>query len=185
MPLPGEQVRDLVADQRAADRDTELAVLLEVGPPHRAGVPAAVDPLERRYQPLRRFAAARRRPRASGAGVPPARAPAAARRAARGSAWPGAARCGPSRARAGRRPSTQTLTGSSVRSIRCATIACSARFFALVRSCSPRWSSTAGSALRRVVPASATVCARAPSRRTSSSGLAPTNAASGVPTQNE
>ena len=71
---------------------------------------------------------------------------------------------------------THTLTGSSVRSIRRATIACSARFFALVRSCSPRWSSTAGSALRRVVPASATVCARAPSRRTSSSGLAPTNA---------
>ena len=63
--------------------------------------------------------------------------------------------------------------------MRRATIACSSRSLALLRSCSPRWSSTAGSALRRVVPASATVWARWPSRRTSSSGLAPTKAASG------
>ena len=55
---------------------------------------------------------------------------------------------------------TQRLTGSSARSIRRATIACSSRSFGLCRSCSPRWSSTAGSALRRVVPASATVWAR-------------------------
>ena len=39
-----------------------------------------------------------------------------------------------------------------------------------------------GSALRRVEPASATVAAPAPLRRTRSSGLAPMNAASGVPT---
>ena len=55
----------------------------------------------------------------------------------------------------------------------------------LCRSCSPRWSSTAGSALRRVEPASATVATPAPRRRTSSSGLAPRNAASGVPTQKQ
>ena len=41
--------------------------------------------------------------------------------------------------------------------MRRATIACSSRSLALRSSCSPRWSSTAGSALRRVVPASATV----------------------------
>ena len=40
-----------------------------------------------------------------------------------------------------------------------------------------------GSVWRRVVPASATVWARDPSRRTSSSGLAPTRAASGLPMQ--
>ena len=70
---------------------------------------------------------------------------------------------------------THRLTGSRVRWILRSTMACSSRFLGLWRSCSPRWSSTAGSALRRVVPASATVWARAPSRRTSSSGLAPTN----------
>ena len=52
------------------------------------------------------------------------------------------------------------------------TIACSSRSLAERSSCSPRWSSTAGSALRRVEPASASVPARSPSRRTSSSGLA-------------
>ena len=80
---------------------------------------------------------------------------------------------------------THRLTGSSVRSIRLVTMACSSRSFVLWSSLSPRWSSTAGSALRLVVPARATVCARCPSRRTSSSGLAPTNASSGVPTHQQ
>ena len=44
--------------------------------------------------------------------------------------------------------------------MRRATIACSSRSFSERSSCSPRWSSTAGSALRRVEPASATVLAR-------------------------
>ena len=77
--------------------------------------------------------------------------------------------------------STQTERGASARSIRRATISCSRRFLALCRSCSPRWSSTAGSALRRVEPASATVATPAPRRRTSSSGLAPRKAACGRP----
>ena len=47
--------------------------------------------------------------------------------------------------------------GSSVRSIRATTMRCSSRSLALCSSRSPRWSSTAGSALRRVEPASATV----------------------------
>ncbi len=81
--------------------------------------------------------------------------------------------------------STQTACGRSARSIRLATIRCSSRFLALCRSCSPRWSSTAGSALRRVEPASATVAAPAPRRRIRSSGLAPRKAASGVPTQKQ
>ena len=51
-----------------------------------------------------------------------------------------------------RSASTQTERGASARSIRRATIRCSTRFLALCRSCSPRWSSTAGSALRRVEP---------------------------------
>ena len=41
--------------------------------------------------------------------------------------------------------------------MRSLTIRCSRRFLSLRRSCSPRWSSTAGSELRRVEPASATV----------------------------
>ena len=78
---------------------------------------------------------------------------------------------------------TQTLYGRSARTIRRVTIACSSRSFSERRSCSPRWSSTAGSAERRVEPASATVEARWPSRRTSSSGEAATNAASPMPAQ--
>ena len=78
--------------------------------------------------------------------------------------------------------STQTAWLRSARSIRRTTISCSRRSLAERRSCSPRWSSTAGSALRRVEPASATVAAPAPVRRTSSSGLAPRKAASGEPT---
>ena len=58
--------------------------------------------------------------------------------------------------------STQTDRGASLRAMRRATISCSLRFFALCSSCSPRWSSTAGSALRRVEPASATVATLAP-----------------------
>ena len=81
--------------------------------------------------------------------------------------------------------STQTECGRSVRAIRRATIACSSRFLALCISCSPRWSSTAGSALRRVEPASATHATPAPRRRTRSSGLAPRNAASGDPQQKQ
>ena len=73
---------------------------------------------------------------------------------------------------------TQTLWGRSARTMRRVTIACSSRSLAERRSCSPRWSSTAGSALRRVEPASASVPARSPSRRTSSSGLAAMNALS-------
>ena len=72
-----------------------------------------------------------------------------------------------------------------MRSIRRTTMPCSSRSLALRSSCSPRWSSTAGSALRRVEPASATVAATAPERRTSSSGLAPRKAASGVPKQKQ
>ena len=79
---------------------------------------------------------------------------------------------------------THTACGRSARSIRRATIAFSSRSFSLRSSCSPRWSSTAGSALRRVEPASATVLARWPSRRTSSSGLAPMKVASPRPTAN-
>ena len=81
--------------------------------------------------------------------------------------------------------STQTEWGRSLRTIRSATIRCSRRFLSLRSSCSPRWSSTAGSELRRVEPASATVEAPAPERRISSSGLAPRKAASGVPRQKQ
>ena len=63
------------------------------------------------------------------------------------------------------------------------TIACSSRSLAERSRRSPRWSSTAGSALRRVEPASASVAARSPSRRISSSGEAATNAASPRPAQ--
>ena len=78
---------------------------------------------------------------------------------------------------------TQTECGRSARAIRRATIRCSSRSLSERSSCSPRWSSTAGSAERRVEPASATVDARWPSRRTSSSGEAATNAASPRPAQ--
>ena len=78
---------------------------------------------------------------------------------------------------------TQTLCGRSAREIRRVTIACSSRSLWELSSCSPRWASTAGSAERRVEPASATVEARRPSRRTSSSGEAPTKALSPRPTQ--
>ena len=81
--------------------------------------------------------------------------------------------------------STQTACGRRVRTMRSETIRCSRRFLSLCRSCSPRWSSTAGSELRRVEPASATVETLAPERRTSSSGLAPMKAASGVPQQKQ
>ena len=81
--------------------------------------------------------------------------------------------------------STQTACGRSARTIRSATIRCSRRSLSLRSSCSPRWSSTAGSELRRVEPASATVETLAPERRTSSSGLAPRKAASGVPQQKQ
>ena len=77
---------------------------------------------------------------------------------------------------------THTLSGRSARAIRRVTIACSSRSLPERRSCSPRWSSTAGSALRRAEPASASVPARRPSRRTSSSGLAATKALSPRPT---
>ena len=79
---------------------------------------------------------------------------------------------------------TQTACGRSARAIRRATIACSSRSLAEPSSCSPRWSSTAGSAERRIEPASATVEVRSPSRRTSSSGEAATNALSPRPAQN-
>ena len=62
-------------------------------------------------------------------------------------------------------------------------MSCSSRSLAEPISCSPRCASTAGSAERRVEPASATVDARSPSRRTSSSGEAPTKAASPRPAQ--
>ena len=80
---------------------------------------------------------------------------------------------------------THRLCGRSARSMRRATIACSARSLSERSSCSPRWSSTDGSALRRVEPASASVLARMPSRRMSSSGLAATNAASPRPAQKQ
>ena len=76
---------------------------------------------------------------------------------------------------------THTLWGRSARAMRRATIACSSRSLSERSSCSPRCASTAGSALRRVDPASATVLARRPARRTRSSGLAAMNAASPVP----
>ena len=160
MPQPAYRCATRPAQERAAERDAELPVLGQVGPPHRARVPAAVEALERRNQRQRAPRAARRRPPASAAACPPAPRPAPDPPAGRGSEWPGAARSGPSPARARRPPATQRLTGSSVRSIRRATIACSSRSLALCSSCSPRWSSTDGSALRRVVPASATVWAR-------------------------
>ena len=81
--------------------------------------------------------------------------------------------------------STQTACGRRARTMRSETIRCSRRSLSLRSSCSPRWSSTAGSELRRVEPARATVETLAPERRTSSSGLAPMNAASGVPTQKQ
>ena len=52
---------------------------------------------------------------------------------------------------------TQIDRGSRERSIVPTTIRCSSRSFGLCSSRSPRWSSTAGSALRRADPASATV----------------------------
>jgi hypothetical protein len=76
---------------------------------------------------------------------------------------------------------THSELGSSARTIRRVTMSCSERFLSERRSCSPRWSSTAGSADRRVEPASASVPARRPSRRTRSSGLAATKAASPRP----
>ena len=76
---------------------------------------------------------------------------------------------------------THRLCGRSARSMRRATIACSARSLSERSSCSPRWSSTEGSALRRADPASARVLARIPSRRISSSGLAATNARVAAP----
>ena len=81
--------------------------------------------------------------------------------------------------------STQTECGRRRRTIRSETIRCSRRFLSLRSSCSPRWSSTAGSELRLIEPASATVETPAPERRTRSSGLAPMKAASGVPTQKQ
>ena len=69
--------------------------------------------------------------------------------------------------------------------MRSLTMRCSRRSLSLRSSCSPRWSSTAGSELRRVEPARATVETLAPERRTSSSGLAPVKAASGVPQQKQ
>src|SRR3954468_24379543 len=81
--------------------------------------------------------------------------------------------------------STQTACGRRARTMRSATIRCSRRSLSLRSSCSPRWSSTAGSELRRVEPARATVETLAPARRTSSSGLAPMKAASGVPQQKQ
>ena len=60
----GVEPRLGAAQQRAAQRDAELAVLVRVGPADRPGVPAAVEPLERRDQRRRgrvRLAADRRR----------------------------------------------------------------------------------------------------------------------------
>ena len=75
--------------------------------PTAPGVPAAVEALERRYQRQRRARAARRPPPGSAAAARRARRPAPGRRAGRGSAWPGAERCAPSRAPAPpRRPPT-------------------------------------------------------------------------------
>src|ERR1044072_4915217 len=81
--------------------------------------------------------------------------------------------------------STQTACGRRARTIRSATIRCSRRSLPLRRSCSPRWSSTAGSELRPVEPARATVETLAPERRTRTYGLAPMKAASGVPQQKQ
>ncbi len=78
---------------------------------------------------------------------------------------------------------THTLSGRSAREMRRVTMSCSSRSLPDCSSCSPRCGSTAGSAERRVEPASATVEARRPSRRTSSSGDAPTKAASPRPAQ--
>ena len=77
---------------------------------------------------------------------------------------------------------TQTEYGASACAIRRATIAFSCRSLAERSSRSPRCSSTDGSALRRIEPASETVLARCPSRRISSSGLAPMKVASPRPT---
>ena len=168
------QVRHPAPQKRAAKRHAELAVLGQVGPADGARRTSRGRAPRAPGSAAARPRAARRPPPAWAAAARPARRPAADPPAGRGSAWRGAGRCGPSRG-PGRRPAaTHRLTGASVRSIRRATIACSSRSLALFSSCSPRWSSTDGSALRRVVPASATVWARWPSRRTSSSGLAPT-----------
>ncbi len=81
--------------------------------------------------------------------------------------------------------STQTACGRSRRTMRSTTMRCSRRSLSERRRRSPRWSSTAGSELRRVEPARATVETPAPERRTRSSGLAPMKAASGVPAQKQ
>src|SRR5262249_5578275 len=60
----GVAARDAAAQQRAAQADDELAVLVEVGPSERAGVPAAIEALERRDERQRlgqRLATDRRR----------------------------------------------------------------------------------------------------------------------------
>ena len=180
---PGVEPRLGAAQQRAAQRDAELAVVVGVRPADGAGVPAAVQALQGGDQRRRRARAARRPRPASGA---------AGRRARpRDSGWASCARIGVARcwmfatliSAGSSGAATQTACGRSARAIRRDTISCSSRSLSLRSSCSPRWSSTAGSAERRVEPASATVCARAPSRRISSSGEAATNAASPRPAQ--
>ncbi len=79
--------------------------------------------------------------------------------------------------------STQTLRRLSALTMPSTTRPCSPLSFGLVSSFWARWSSTAGSELRRVEPASPTVETLRPAHLTSNSGLAPMNAASGVPTQ--
>src|SRR3954454_1666388 len=51
-PAAGVEVRHRSADQRAAERDAELAILGKVGPADPAGVPATVEALEGRNEGL-------------------------------------------------------------------------------------------------------------------------------------
>ena len=166
------------AQQRAAQRDAELAVLVGVGPADRAGVPAAVDALERRD--LRRGDGVR----LAADGGRRVQQPGELDRAAR------VRELGADRRREVldvgdlddrrlvRRGDPDASAGAARGRSGARRSRCSSRSLSERSSCSPRWSSTAGSAERRVEPASATVEARRPSRRTSSSGEAATNAAS-------
>ena len=171
--------------QGAAQGHAQLAVAVGVGPAHRAGVPTPVEALQRRDQRRRQ----RQRLAADGRGrmhrLGQLTGRRSAPRAGPGSALPGAGcwRSAPVAARARPRPRPRgraacaRSAGPRSRALRGSSRSRS--------SCSPRWASTAGSALRRVEPASASVLTRWPSRRSSSSGLAATSVASPRPTQKE
>ena len=176
--------RDRAAQQRAAQRDAELAVLVRVRPPDRPGVPAAVEALERRDQ---RRGDGERLAADGGRRVQQPRQPHRADRLAQLRADRGRevldvrhlhdrpapaprrpTRCAARSARSIRRDDDRLLARGPCRS------AAAARRGGRRRT---------GRRCARVEPASASVVARIPSRRMSSSGLAATNAPSPRPTQ--